>query len=61
MTSKLSDSPAAPKTYWVLLNCLLYNTKISAIPALLADENVFSGFHEKADILITYLHQYVLL
>ena len=27
MTSKLADSYAAPKTYWALLNRLLYNKK----------------------------------
>ena len=25
VTSKLTDSNTAPKTYWALINCLLYN------------------------------------
>ena len=37
MTSKLADSHTAPKTYWTLLNRLLYNKKIPAIPPLLVD------------------------
>ena len=32
MTSKLEDSYTAPKTYWILLNRLLYNKKIPEIP-----------------------------
>ena len=34
MTTKLEDSNAAPKTYWAILNCFLYNKKILAIPPL---------------------------
>ena len=32
MSTKLEDSNAAPKTYWVALNRLLYNKKIRATP-----------------------------
>ena len=37
MTSKRADSHTAAKTYWTLLNLLLYNKKIAAIPPLLVD------------------------
>ena len=56
MTSKLADSHAAPKTYWTLLNRLLYNKKIPAIPLLLLD-----GKCEKSNIFNNFLHQYFLL
>ena len=51
MTSKLADSHTAPKTYWTLLNRLLYNKKIPAIPPLLADGKFVSDFYEKSNIL----------
>ena len=51
MTSKLPDSHTAPKTYWTLLNCLLYNKKIPAIPTLLVDGKFVSDFYEKSNIL----------
>ena len=35
MTKKLADFNASPKTYWTILNHLLYNKKISTIPTLL--------------------------
>ena len=50
MTSKLADSHTAPKTYWTLLNRLLYNKKIPAIPPLLADGKFVSVFYEKSNI-----------
>ena len=34
MTSKLADSHTAPKTYWTLLNRLLYNKKIPSITTI---------------------------
>ena len=37
MTTKLEDSNTASKSYWAVLNCLLYNKKTPAIPPLLAD------------------------
>ena len=51
MTSKLEESHTAPKTYWTLLNRLLYNKKIPAIPPLLADGKFVSDFYEKSNIL----------
>ena len=35
MTQKLADSNTSPKTYWTILNCLLYNKKLPTIPPLL--------------------------
>ena len=34
MTNKLNDPKVAPKTYWPILNRLLYDTKIPATPPL---------------------------
>ena len=50
MTSKLADSHTSPKTYWTLLNRLLYNKKILAIPPLLVDGKFVSDFYEKSNI-----------
>ena len=36
MTTKLEHSNTAPKTFWAILNHLLYNKKIPAIPPLFA-------------------------
>ena len=60
MTSKLADSHTAPKTYWTLLNRLLYNKKIPAIPPLLLDGKCVSDFYEKSNIFNNFLHQHVL-
>ena len=35
MTCKLEDAFTAPKTYWTIIDHLLYNKKIPAIPPLL--------------------------
>ena len=32
ITNKLEDDLTAPKTYWTIINHLLYNNKIPAIP-----------------------------
>ena len=50
VTSKLEESHTAPKTYWTLLNRLLYNKKIPAIPPLLVDGKFVSDFYEKSNI-----------
>ena len=50
MTSKLADSHTAPKSYWTLLNHLLCNVKIPAIPPSLVDEKFVSDFYEEPDI-----------
>ena len=48
MTKKLTDS--SPKTYWTMLNRLLYNNKLSPIPTLLVYGNLVSDFCKKANI-----------
>ena len=50
MTSKLEDAFSAPKTYWTIINHLLYNKKIPAIPPLLVDGNFVSDFNKKANL-----------
>ena len=50
MTTKLEYSNAAPKTYWAILNRLLYNKKIPAIPPLFVDGSFISGYYKKANI-----------
>ena len=50
MTSKLKDAFSAPKTYWTIINHLLYNKKIPAIPPLLVDGNFVSDFNKKANL-----------
>ena len=37
MTNKLEHSNTAPQTYWAILNRLLHNKKIPAIPPLFVD------------------------
>ena len=50
MTNKLEDDFTAQKTYWAIINHLLYNNKIPAIPPLLADGNFVSDFNKKANV-----------
>ena len=50
MTKKLKDSNTSPKTYWSLLNRLLYNKKIPTTPPLLVDGKLVSDFCKKANI-----------
>ena len=50
MTTKFEYSNAAPKTYWVILNRLLYNKKIPAIPPLFADGSFISDYCKKANL-----------
>ena len=47
MTTKLEYSNAAPKTYWAILNRLLYNKKIPAIPPLFVDGSFISDYCKK--------------
>ena len=37
MITKLEDSNTAPKTYWAILNRLVFSKKIFAIPSLPVD------------------------
>ena len=50
MTKKLADSNTSPKTYWIILNRLLYNKKIPTIPPLLVDGKLVSDFCKKGNI-----------
>ena len=50
MTTKLEDYNTAPKTYWAILNRLLYNKKIPTIPPLLVDGRFISDYREKANL-----------
>ena len=50
MPKKLEDSKTAPKTYWTILNCLIYNKKIPAIPPLFVNGNFVSDFSVKANL-----------
>ena len=47
---KLGDAFSAPKIYWTIINHLLYNKKIPAIPPLLVDGNFVSDFNKKANL-----------
>ena len=51
MTTKLEDSNTVPKTYWAILNRLLYNKKISALPPLFVDGSFISDYFKKANFL----------
>ena len=51
MTKKLADSNTSSKSYWTILNRLLYNKKLATIPPLLVDGKIVSDFCKKANIL----------
>ena len=55
MTTKTEHSNSTPKTYWAILNRLLYNKKIPAIPPLFADGNLISDYCKKANLFNTFL------
>ena len=50
MSKKLEDSKTAPKTYWTILNRLIYNKKIPAIPPLFVNGNSVSDFSVNANL-----------
>ena len=50
MSKKLEDSKTAPKAYWTILNRLIYNKKIPAIPLLFVKGNFVSDFSLKANL-----------
>ena len=39
-----------PKAYWTILNCLIYNKKIPAVPLLFVKDNFVSDFSLKANL-----------
>ena len=51
MITKLEDSNTVPKTYWAILNRLLYNKNISALPPLFVDGSFISDYFKKANFL----------
>ena len=59
INDKLKIASTALKTYWDILNCLLYNKKIPAIPPLLADGKFVQIFVKKQIFLIIFYHLYV--
>ena len=50
MTIKLADSNTSPKTYWTILNRLLYNKKLPTVPPLLVDGKLDSEFCNRTNI-----------
>ena len=54
MSKKLENSHTAPKAYWTILNCLIYNKKIPAIPPLLVDVKSISDFCENEKFFNKY-------
>ena len=54
MTKKLADSNTALKTYWTILNRLLYNKKIPTIPPLLVNGKFVSDFVKKQTFSISF-------
>ena len=50
MTSKLEDAFTALKTYWNIVNHLLFNKKIHVILPFLVYQNFVSQFNKKADL-----------
>ena len=50
MSKKLEDSKTAPKAYWTILNRLIYNKKIPAIPPLFVKGNFAPDFSLKANL-----------
>ena len=50
MSIKVEHSNTAPKTYWTILNCSLYNKKIPAIPPLFVDGSFISDYCKKSNL-----------
>ena len=49
ITDKLQNPSTAPKTYWAIQSCLLYDKKVPAIPPLLVDGKFVSDFCKKGE------------
>ena len=54
MCKNLEDSHTSAKAYWTMLNRLIYNKKIPAIPPLFVDDNFIPDFCAKANIFNNY-------
>ena len=50
MIKKLADSNTSPKTYWFILNRLLYNKKFPTVLLLLVDGKLVSNFCKNTNI-----------
>ena len=59
MSNTLEDSHNAPKTYWTILNRLIYNKKFLEYRLYLLMVTLFQFFVRKQTFLLTTLHQYV--
>ena len=54
MTKTLADSNTSLKTYWTILNRLLYNKKLPTIPLLLVDGKLVSDFCKNVNIFSNF-------
>ena len=50
MTKNLADSDTSSKSYWTILNRLVYNKKLPTTPPLLVDGKMLSDFCKKANV-----------
>ena len=50
MTKNLADSDTSSKSYWTILNRLVYNKKLPTTPPLLVDGKMVSDFCKKTNI-----------
>ena len=50
MTNKPEDAITTPKTYWTIINHLLFHKNIPATPLLFTDGNFISNFNKKANL-----------
>ena len=55
MSAKLDNHNTAPETYWSLISRFLNRRKMPAIPPILADGKLVSGFKIKPNFLILIL------
>ena len=61
MTAKLEDSNTAPNIHWVIVNRLIYNKKVPAIPRLHVDGSSISTIAKKANLFNIFRLLYVQL
>ena len=54
MSKKLADSNTSSKSYWTILNRLLYNKKLPTTPLLLVNGKIVSDFCKKANIFSNF-------
>ena len=55
MATKLEHSNTIPKSYWAILNRLLYNKNIPGISPLFVDGSFMSDYCKKEIFLVTFL------